>query len=332
MVEGIFIVGWRSDSGAFIVDQYPKLDIDDHDVMNLFNLHRMNNFKDPNFNYLRSKYYTLASWYSGFNDVDYIAKPNYCVGLYLSTDENPNQYEHVLKIITNNVLLHLNDSDLETQLFNILDLLTAGLYDNIKLEERGGQKTITEIKKIDAIRRDSPSQSPAKEEDPFGDILALTEEMDSLGKSSVQAKSGPSGSPFGSSSGSPFGSSQPSASPFGSSQASPFGSSQPSASPFGGSSAPSTPAKSLQPIAQGQASKETNIEYIIGELNRLDSMIPKSAGSTDREAYFAFLEKKVNILEQKIGVMNILIKNVQMKDVEIAQKNELIKKLIALLR
>ena len=314
MVEGIFIVGWRSDSGAFIVDQYPKLDIDDHDVMNLFNLHRMNNFKDPNFNYLRSKYYTLASWYSGFNDVDYIAKPNYIVGWYLSTDENPNQYEHVLKIITNNVLLHLNDSDLETQLFNILDLLTAGLYDNIKLEERGGQKTITEIKKIDAIRRDSPSQSPAKEEDPFGDILALTEEMDSLGKSSVQAKSGPSGSPFGSSSGSPFGSSQP------------------SASPFGGSSAPSAPAKSLQPIAQGQASKETNIEYIIGELNRLDSMIPKSAGSTDREAYFAFLEKKVNILEQKIGVMNILIKNVQMKDVEIAQKNELIKKLIALLR
>jgi hypothetical protein len=61
-------------------------------------------------------------------------------------------------------------------------------------------------------------------------------------------------------------------------------------------------------------------------------MIPKSAGTTDKDAYFSFLEKKVNVLEQKINVLTGLIKNVQLKESEIGQKNDVIKKLLVLLR
>ncbi len=328
MVEGIFVVGWRSDSGAFIVTQYPKLDIDDQDVLNLFNLHRMNNFKEPNFNYIKSKFYTLASWYSGFHDVDYIAKANYCVGLYLGTNENPNQYESVLKTITNNVLYHLNDPDLETYLFDILDKLTSGRVNEIQWEEHGGEKTKREIKKIDAVKKGpTTAEKSTAPEDPFGDILALTKEMDELSKTDDDGKaafSSPASIPSG---GNPFGSA---ADPFGGASADPFG---------GGSSNLSTAAikapqtQNLQPIPTSKKqSNDMDIEQIINELNRLDGMMPKSAGSGDKEAYFNFLEKKVNILEQKINVMARLVKNIQIKDAEIAQKNDLIKKLIALLR
>ena len=331
MVEGIFIVGWRSDSGAFIVDQYPKLDIDDQDVMNLFNLHRMNNFKEPNFNYLKSKFYTLASWYSGFYDVDYIGKANYCVGLYLATNENPNQYESILKVVTNNVLLHLNDPDLETYLFTVLDLITSGRGDQIQLEESGGEKTKREIKKIDAIKKESaPAAKSVEPEDPFGDILALTKEMDELSKTGDDSKSLFQQSGAQSAADNPFGGS--SADPFGGSSGNPFGGASTNA--FASSSKPiAAPVKNLQPIAPGKTgAKEMEIEYIINELNKLDGMMPKIAGSGDKEAYFNFLEKKVNILEEKITILTALIKNVQMKNAEIAQKNELIKKLLALLR
>ncbi len=328
MVEGIFVVGWRSDSGAFIVTQYPKLDIDDQDVLNLFNLHRMNNFKEPNFNYIKSKFYTLASWYSGFHDVDYIAKPNYCVGLYLATNENPNQYESVLKVVTNNVLYHLNDADLETYLFDVLDKITSGRGDEIKLEEYGGEKTKREIKKIDAVKKGTaPAAKSTAPEDPFGDILALTKEMDDLSKSNDDGKAAFS-TPASSSSGTnPFGGA---ADPFGGASNDPFGGGS-ATIPAASKSAPQV--KNLQPIAPGKTGvKEVDIDYIVNELNRLDGMMPKSAGSGDKDAYFNFLEKKVNILEQKINVMSTLIKNVQMKEAEITQKNDLIKKLLALLR
>ncbi len=59
MIDAIFIIGWRSDTGAYLVDIYPEeVEIDGQDLTNIFSLHRMaaNGIMEratQDFNYIR---------------------------------------------------------------------------------------------------------------------------------------------------------------------------------------------------------------------------------------------------------------------------------------
>ena len=59
--------------------------------------------------------------------------------------------------------------------------------------------------------------------------------------------------------------------------------------------------------------------------------MPTQPKTDDKDQIFAYLEKKVGFLEQKITVLSKLIRGLQAKELEVNEKNELIAKLLALL-
>ena len=116
----------------------------------------------------------------------------------------------------------------------------------------------------------------------------------------------------------------------------PFGTSSGGEDPFAASGAPAGfggPAPATGPSMASMAPSDGTpmADSVLQELKKLDRTMPSNPGSANREAQFAFLEKKVAFLEAKIGVLSKLIRGLQAKEIELNEKNDLIGKLLALL-
>jgi hypothetical protein len=341
MVNGIIIVGWRSDEGAFLVDASPEnTEVDGQDLMNLFSLHRMaaNGIMEkagPDFNYLRlSDGSFIASWYSGFRTTKYIGKPNFCVALVLRQGENPNAWEEPLRPICFNVLSKLEDDDL----LSYMDYVLSNINQGFAIEpfegyvaDTGDSAPVQEVAKTSVpnllgTSTPAPAQ-PAAADDDFSDLLAMAEEQASARQGSESRGAG-GVDPFASAS-NPFGaSSAQSADPF---AGDPFAS-KAKAAPSGGftpATSPSVASPKGLPLPTDDPAPETRA--ILQELQNLDRTMPSKPSGDDQNAIFAFYEKKVAFLEAKIGVFGKLIRGLQAKEVELNEKNDLIAKLLALL-
>lgn len=329
-VDAIVVIGWRSDAGAYLVDSYPQgVEMDGQDLLNLFSLHRMlaNNNLDkaiPNFNFLKIEGFTLVSWYSGFRTTKYLARPDFCVALLISGGGSPNIWEDQLKIVAYNVLSKLESSDFQAYLQKVIDSIRA----DEKIEPFEGfnssepeipVKSATPPKPLPTVTSSSPKPKK-KVDDDFSDLLALAETQANE-TSGVDSAFKTGADPFASGK-----------DPFASSAADPFakaGSSDPFASAANTSKA-STAATSI-PSGKENLSSTPETNLILDELKNIDKKMPSQPAADNKDQLFAYLEKKITLLEAKITVLSKLIRGLQAKEVELNEKNDLIAKLLALL-
>lgn len=342
MIKAILVIGWRSDSGAYLVDIYPPdYRVDEQDLTNIFSVHRMAangvfELAKQDFNFIRLFDGTrLVSWYSGFKTTNYLVRPDFCVGLILSEDENPAKWEEPLHVIAYNVLLHLEDPDF----IDYLEQLYNGLNEGYLVEPEEGYPGLpyeeeenvvpSDVDRVhsESVVRESDSKSEPDYEAEFDELLSLADE--GLGDSSTSAfeSSGGGTSSFGASSTSasdPFG---------GTSSSDPFGGSS-AMDPFGGSSTAGSmssssfgaPSKPVQTVPQGPDSSS-----ILAQLQELDKKLPPPPTGANVEQQFSYMEKKVMVLEEKLNLLSKLVSTLQLKEAEIREKNDIIAKLLMLL-
>ena len=72
MPDGIVVLGWRDDIGAYLLAQHPNdfsLSVDS--VMSIYNVHRQNSL-EPNFGYLSTKELKVASFFTGMKTTRFL--------------------------------------------------------------------------------------------------------------------------------------------------------------------------------------------------------------------------------------------------------------------
>ncbi len=350
MPQGIVIIAWRNDVGAYLLDSFPEnIEVDGQDLMQIYNMHRFR-ATDPNFQFVKiGADLNLASFYSGGYKSNFIGKPNYCVTLLLDRNENAIQYERVLIKATNNLLRHLNDDDFEIYMSDVYAKIKAGDFDAIKIERSEGEV----IPELDEAQ-DAGSQEISEERAIFENLVAAAEEIES-GDEADQAAFDQTGTadPFGSTA-NPFGDSPAAKDPFATDpftakpapavpSADPF-----AADPFAAQPAPATPkadpfatdpfaAKSTpaaKPAVPMMKPAGPSTPQLIKDLKILDMKKPsapadqKAMAEKDRVEY---LENLVSWFEQKLSMLSKIAKKLQEKEAEVTEKDELIGKLLLLL-
>ncbi|NVM03430.1 MAG: hypothetical protein HWN67_13960 [Candidatus Helarchaeota archaeon] len=106
MVNGIALISWRDDIGAYLVAQHPQVSkLDVKDVMSIYNVHRQNSL-EPNFGSLSMKNLKVASFFTGLKTTKYLGPaPNYIVSLLLDRTENPADFRKILPNLTTNEII-----------------------------------------------------------------------------------------------------------------------------------------------------------------------------------------------------------------------------------
>ncbi|MCP4762400.1 MAG: hypothetical protein GY870_11515 [archaeon] len=316
MVKSILITGWRNDRGAFLLDSVPKgVNIDEQDLMNLYNMHRFRDTK-ANFQFISASGLKIVSFYSGGYDSPYVGKPNYSIALILDPNENPNVFEKPLRILTNNILLHLDDPNFDDFFVDIFSKIQEGGINEFKIERKTESiPTPKEIVTSDSINLNISSE---EEDSLFDELLATVSEdeiPDSLKfdeesfRKSIKQDS--VNDPFGGNIG---------------------GNTEDSDELFKGD--PFAPSKQ-EDIFKSSTSIKTDISSqstkIIEDLEKINKKIPKEPSDKTPENMVAFLEQKVGYLEKKISLLSQIARQIQLKDKEIEEKNDLIAKLLVLL-
>lgn len=326
MVEALIIIGWRNDVGAYLFDSYPKgVEIDGQDLLNLYNLHR---FRDTqaNFQFIQTSDLRIASFYSGGYDKPFVGKANYCVAVVMNAGENPDDFEKPLRILCNNLLIKLQDVEFDYHLQKAFELLEQHRFSEIKIERKAVETAAPKpIETISTIAQKTKEKAAAKK-DIFDDLLASvsTEEVpddlkfdekafrESMKKSAADDPFGGSGKKveddvFGGSGGGEdiFAGAQPFEK---------FEKAQEAATPK----------------AEPKAAKMVT-SALLDELKSWQSKIPNEPAEKTPEKMMSFLETKVGIFEKMIGVMSKIANQLQAKERELDDKNELIAKLLLIL-
>ncbi len=106
MVNGIALISWRDDIGAYLVAQHPQVSkLDVKDVMSIYNVHRQNSL-EPNFGSLAMKNLKVASYFTGLKTTKYVGPaPNYIVSLLLDRSENPSNFRKILPNLTTDIII-----------------------------------------------------------------------------------------------------------------------------------------------------------------------------------------------------------------------------------
>ncbi|MHA1819250.1 MAG: hypothetical protein ACTSU2_13410 [Promethearchaeota archaeon] len=325
MVEAIVIIAWRNDVGAYLLDSYPEgIDIDGQDLMNLYNLHRFRDTK-ANFQFITTSTMRIASFYSGGYDNPYVGRPNYAVALVLSRNEKPTDYEKALRVITNNLLIHLEDENFDEYLENIFKMIKAGRANEIKIERR--RVTNVKPKRIETTETIKDHIKTSEEQDIFDELLAT-----------VADEEVPEDLKFDEDAFRKELESQKSMDPFGSSA-----STKAAADPFSGGSASSGDLFSTTSDPFAKLTTETpkpaekpsitapKISKILNDLNALDNKMPSPPADKSPEKMVQYLEQKVGYLEKKLSIVSQIATLLQSKERELDEKNELISKLLILL-
>ena len=106
MPNGIVVLGWRDDIGAYLLAQHPQdfsLSVDN--VMSIYNVHRQNSL-EPNFGYLSTKNLKVASFFTGMKTTRYLGPaPNFTVGILLQKDENAISFKKMVESVTTKYLV-----------------------------------------------------------------------------------------------------------------------------------------------------------------------------------------------------------------------------------
>jgi hypothetical protein len=325
-VDAIVIIGWRSDAGAYLVDSYPQgVEIDPQDLMNLFSLHRMGANNDlskavANFNFLRIEGYIMASWYSGFQSTKYIGRPNFCVSILIPAHENPNKWEDQLEIITYNILSSLESRNFGNVMAEIYDNLNAGLpikpFEGfVRTEDALASAAPPTRAASPTAPRSAPAPAP-KPADDFSDLLSLVDTGgdNSAGKSGTSDPFATGGDPFAAT---------------GAKSSDPFAN-----DPFAKKSAVASAAPAAigaTPAKAGPVDPQAQSKAVIAELEKIDRGMPQRPNTDNADQMVKFLEKKVAFLESKIAILSKLVQNLQAKEMELNEKNDLIAKFLALL-
>jgi len=333
VLKNLLIIGFRADVGAYIVYSYPSFDAasSNLDVMNIYNLHRFRT-TERNFQLIQQGGFNIASYYSGFKNTNYIGQPDYCVTLLLGGSENPNEYEHPLMKITNNLLADLGGMGFETLLSETYALVDSKQFDEIKIARGGGvlDETPVEHKAIAT----TSSATLSDEEKIFQDLMGSADlnisdsEFDS--KKSDFEKSAATGDPF---SADPFsGGAAPNAfseNPFAG------GSGGATADPFADSQKPSLGKQFGLDDAVGKAmftQKRTTAADIVSRLDQIEKNKPQAPAGADEAAKFKYLEALVGFLEEKVKMLGTLANSVRDLEKSHEEKDALIGKLLLLLK
>ncbi|MHA1340415.1 MAG: hypothetical protein ACTSRZ_11485 [Promethearchaeota archaeon] len=321
MVEAILIIAWRNDVGAYLYDSIPKnIEIDGQDLMNLYNLHR---FRDTraNFQFIQTQEFRIASFYSGGYNNPYVGKPNYAVALLLSPGEIPDHFEKPLRVICNNLLIHLDDPDFDSYFYDIFSKIQAGKINEIKIERRAGAPSFEpkEIATTSTVgAKISFADEKKEEKDIFDDLLATVSEGDiesSTDDADVFDSSTSSGDIVD-----PFGGNIEHSSSTSSSD-----------NPFEVAEDPFAKLSETAPIMKEEVKPTISPEKLIGEFENLQRKIPKPPTEKTPEKMIQYLEQKVAILERIISSLSKIAQQLQQKDKELKEKDELIGKLLLLL-
>ncbi|NHI91358.1 MAG: hypothetical protein EAX96_02570 [Candidatus Lokiarchaeota archaeon] len=106
MPNGIVVLGWRDDIGAYLLAQHPhdfSLSVDN--VMSIYNVHRQNSL-EPNFGYLSTKDLKVASFFTGMKTTRFLGPaPNFTVGILLQKDENAISFKKMIESVTTNYIV-----------------------------------------------------------------------------------------------------------------------------------------------------------------------------------------------------------------------------------
>jgi len=99
--NGIALISWRDDIGAYLVAQHPQANrLSIQDVMSIYNIHRQNSL-EPNFGSLVMKNLRVASYFTGLKTTKFVGPaPNYIVSLLLDRNENPAEFRTFLPKLT----------------------------------------------------------------------------------------------------------------------------------------------------------------------------------------------------------------------------------------
>jgi len=106
MPDGIVVLGWRDDIGAYLLAQHPhnfSLTVDS--VMSVYNVHRQNSL-EPNFGYLSTKNLKVASFFTGMKTTRFLGPaPNFTVGVLLQKNENAVSFKKIIERVTTKYLI-----------------------------------------------------------------------------------------------------------------------------------------------------------------------------------------------------------------------------------
>jgi len=333
-LKAILILGFRADVGAYIIYSYPSFDAENSrlDVMNIYNLHRFRT-TERNFQTIKQGGYNIASYYSGFKNTNYIGSPDKCVTLLLDEEDNPNQYEHVIIKVTNNLLTKLGSDEIDIVMSEMFDLLEEKEFDDITVERGAIKEDIPGEKKMMAT---TSSTNISEEEKIFADLMQSEDldDSDSEFESKISdfegaGSAGAAGDPFsGAGSADPF-----TANPFSEGKAK---SSDPFAeNPFDAAQKPSVEKAFGVDETLGMKmfqKKRTTAAEVVKKLDALEEHKPEKPESTDKEANYKYLEELVSFLEQKVKMLGTLANSVRDLEKSHEEKDQLIGKLLLLLK
>lgn len=251
--------------------------------------------------------FSMIGLFSGVQP--FIILPNYIIGVVVDTKENPDEIKKQLRKLTNNILLHINDSTIDSYMEKLWGIVESGQWPQINLEKPTEIPNPNAKPQIDVKFNSTPSISPqsspfntspapsspfanstpknsAVPSSEFNDLLSLSESQESpiIEQTPSSSKSSPkpsSADPFGGSSADPFGSNR-NQDPFGSSSnRDPFGGSVPSSKPISNPPKSSPNLSDIDDILGGSEPKSTESKQNEFDSNPFGSVSPKGDSSVD---------------------------------------------------
>jgi hypothetical protein len=130
-LKGILLIRFTKSPGAFIDLQYPndlseKLEIEIDDVMNIYSVHRMRR-TDPNYLQMKFKKLRIASFYTGFNEDDFVGGTDVVLTVLVDDDDTlPKEFEGMLRRMAFEILPKSKESSFYDLLVESYGLLEKG--------------------------------------------------------------------------------------------------------------------------------------------------------------------------------------------------------------
>jgi hypothetical protein len=241
----------RKVNGSIIeIVSVPEFDIPEEFIQSLFNIHLAESNGKPNFKKIEGET-TIFSFFSGDKEV-FMVEPNFDLIIIPEDKGEDKEYLRVSRILLNNFLVHLGDSNFKSYIQNTINKINSEGPANLKIEKK-------EIKAVPLNPEPKIETTPPQinqKSDNFSDINDLVKEIQPESDANlVGAANVPD--PFGGAANvpDPFGGAASVPDPFGgaASVPDPFGGAASVPDPFGGAAgeptSPSIPVefKSIDP-------------------------------------------------------------------------------------
>lgn len=185
------ILGFHKSPGAYIEKEHPegvseKLNVSTADLMNIYALHRMRRM-EPNYLQIKIKNVNVASFYTGFSFKHYVGRPNYCITVFLSPDDNPsNDFEGMLRRIAFELLPRQEEFDFETDFVSYYEQLRIESIEPFWEEVLEGEGSkIATISADDIDEKMEREKAPVKEE-PQAQELSFDKQFEQFEKDELK--------------------------------------------------------------------------------------------------------------------------------------------------